>query len=700
MKRILILFLLLSTNRSYAQAELDQLYANLENAKSENEKCDLYNEIALIVVNSDPEQAREYATKALQSAEKANYKDGMGFAYYNYGNINYYLDEYEEGKKNLGEAKKIFEGTGNEKGLGYVFNTSGEILTLEGAYGDALTNLFEALKHFEKIKDNVGLARVNNNIGLIHYYQKNYEEALKYFNQALVTADETRVGDASLYIGRVFIEKNNYTEAETYLKKALEIGVKNEDNYIISDCYYLLGRIDAFYGESEKAMDEFQKSMALKEQLEDGQGIALCSIHIGNLYLNQKDAAKARNYFYRAITLAKEIGIREELKDAYLGLSNAYHYEQQFDSAFFYLDLHNEVFNELLSEEASKKLAKLEASLESQRREAQIESERKLQEYTRKVIVYSGIAIIFVLLVVAYMMYNRYRLKQKANEQLQSYNDQLKQFNDEITHQKEIIEEKNRDIMDSIRYAKRIQEAILPAHDLMSAHIRDFFVLYRPKDIVSGDFYWSLPIQENGRNKILFAAVDCTGHGVPGAFVSIVGYNGLNRAVKEFHLYEPSKILDKLTELVEDTFKQQGSSNIKDGMDITLCSLEYLDNETAVLKFAAANNPLWIFRNGTEWEEVKADKQPIGAFDDRKPYTQHEFILSKGDTFYIFSDGYPDQFGGDKGKKYKYSKFRDYLQAIIPHNMEKQKELLSEEIVAWTGDLEQVDDQCVIGIRI
>lgn len=694
-----IFFLLLGIQLQ-AQPELDVLFKKLESASGDKEKCEILNDISLFVVNSDPEQSRDYAKQALSLAEKINFTEGKGFAYYNLGNVNYYIDEYEEGLANLKTAESLFKECGSEKGLGYVFNTRGEIQTLEGEYGDALNSLFEALSKFEKIKDNVGLARVNNNIGLIHYYQKNYDEALKYFNQALVTADEPRVGDASLYIGRVYIEQNNYSEAEKYLSKALEIGKKNEDNYIISDSYYLLGRIDAFYGEHEKAYTHFTESIELKKSLEDEQGIALCSIHLGNLLLGQNKVEDAGHYFYDAIRLAQSIGVREELKDAYLGISNVYNYKKQYDSAYHYLNLHNEVQNELLSEEASKKLAQLEASLDAQRQEALFEADRQMQAYNKKVMIYAGLAVIAVLLVFAYLMFNRYRMKQKANEQLQK-------FNDEIVQQKHIIEEKNRDIMDSIKYAKRIQEAILPSNEIMAAYLKDFFVMYRPKDIVSGDFYWALPIEENGKKKLLFASVDCTGHGVPGAFVSIVGYNGLNRAVKEYKLHQPAAILDKLNELVEETFRQQGTGNIKDGMDISLCSVEYMPDGSMELIFAAANNPLWIFRNGTQWEEIKADKQPIGAYLDRKPFKQHVIQLSKGDSMYIFSDGYADQFGGNDvttraggGKKYKYSKMRDFIIAMQQEPMPVQQQKLTEEILRWTGELEQVDDQCVIGLRV
>ena len=680
--------LFLSHPGAIAQEDLLQ---KLNSATGE-EKCDLLNELSLYVVNNDPAEAREYARQAYDLSKELNYKKGSGFALYNLGNVNYYLDEYEEGIENLDEAERIFKEISDESGLGYVANTLGEIHTLTGRYGEALPALFDALSHFQKAEDEVGLARVNNNIGLIHYYQRNYDEALEYFNQALLTADETRIGDASLYIGRVYIDQDNYSEAQKYLEKALAIGEKNEDNYIISDCKYLLGRIDAFYGETDQALEKFLSAIELKIELEDGQGIALCSIHIGNLYLSRKDATKAKEYFYKARSIALDIGVKEELKEANLGLSNSYHFLSQHDSAYFYLNEHNKIQHELLSEEASKKLAELQASLAAQKREAEIEAEKKLEAFSKKVMIGSGIAIILVLIVFAFIMYNRYRMKQKANEQ-------LAKFNSEIKLQRDIIEEKNRDILDSIKYAKRIQEAILPTTEILNRSLNEHFVFYRPKDIVSGDFYWALDVESSGSKKSLFAVVDCTGHGVPGAFVSIVGYNGLNRAVKEYGLTEPAAILDKLNLLVEETFRQQGNNSIKDGMDITLCSMEIV-NDKVVTKFAAANNPLWIIRNDGSCDEFKADKQPIGAYIDRKPFTQHEITVSQGDTLYLFSDGFADQFGGEKGKKYKYARMKEFFISIHRRSVGEQRELLNSEIESWMNDNEQLDDMCIIGVKI
>jgi serine phosphatase RsbU (regulator of sigma subunit)/ligand-binding sensor domain-containing protein len=259
----------------------------------------------------------------------------------------------------------------------------------------------------------------------------------------------------------------------------------------------------------------------------------------------------------------------------------------------------------------------------------------------------------------------------------------------ELRTQKEIVEEKNREILDSINYAKRIQSAILPTDKIVKEYLKDSFILYKPKDIVAGDFYW----MEHKEGKILFAAADCTGHGVPGAMVSVVCNNALNRSVREHGLSNPGKILDKTREIVIEEF-EKSDEEVKDGMDIALCSLK-----GNILEYAGAHNPLWIIRNG-EIIQTKGDKQPVGEFYKNEPYTTHTFELQKGDTFYIFSDGYVDQFGGEKGKKFKSKSFRELLLTIQDKSMEEQRKLIDDTFESWKGNLEQVDDVCVIGVRI
>nr|MBA3705642.1 SpoIIE family protein phosphatase [Bacteroidota bacterium] len=265
----------------------------------------------------------------------------------------------------------------------------------------------------------------------------------------------------------------------------------------------------------------------------------------------------------------------------------------------------------------------------------------------------------------------------------------------EIAEQKKLIEEKNNDITASIRYAKRIQVAILPPDDYVKNYLPKTFVLFKPKDIVSGDFYWL----SDKKDKILFAAVDCTGHGVPGAFMSIVGHNLLDQIVAEQKLTRPSEILDALNKSVSDTLRQTHTDDhVKDGMDIALCAY---DRNTKEFEYAGAFNPMWLIRNG-ELIETKADKFPIGnlKIGEQKKFTNHSFALIPGDTLYIFSDGFADQFGGPNGKKLKYSVFKNMLLSIQHLSMEEQGIYLDKAIEDWKGKLEQVDDILVIGTRL
>ena len=271
--------------------------------------------------------------------------------------------------------------------------------------------------------------------------------------------------------------------------------------------------------------------------------------------------------------------------------------------------------------------------------------------------------------------------------------DKVLERTQEIQHQKEMVEEKNREIVDSINYALRLQQAIIPPIDKIKEKFPDSFVLFKPKDIVSGDFYW----MDVKGNAVSIAVADCTGHGVPGALVSVVGANSLNRCVKEFGLKKPSSILDKLRELIVETF-EMSNHEVKDGMDISFIQF---DPERRKAQWTGANNPLWILRHdGNEIEEIKADKQPIGKFEHAKPFTNHEIDVQPGDCLYLFTDGFADQFGGEKGKKLKAAVMRDLFISMKDVPMETQKTKINKAFEDWKNLLEQVDDVCVMGIRI
>jgi len=333
------------------------------------------------------------------------------------------------------------------------------------------------------------------------------------------------------------------------------------------------------------------------------------------------------------------------------------------------------------------------------RNNGQTEGETVLFSFTvlppwyRSTASYFGYTSIFILFASVITWRLRRRQKLKLETEVNNATSEIREQKNVVEKEKEHIQEAHKEVTDSIAYAKRIQRAILPSERLVKEYLKESFVLYKPKDIVAGDFYWLEILDKN----ILFAAADCTGHGVPGALVSVICNGALNRSVREFGLSDPGMILDKAREIVIQEF-EKSEEEVKDGMDISLCSMS---SDLTHLSWAGANNPIWIIRKGSPIvDELKANKQPIGKYSEPKPFTTHTIQLHKGDTIYIFTDGYQDQFGGEKGKKFKPSGLKQLLISIQSESMERQKELIDDTFKNWVGNLEQIDDVCIIGVRI
>lgn len=317
-----------------------------------------------------------------------------------------------------------------------------------------------------------------------------------------------------------------------------------------------------------------------------------------------------------------------------------------------------------------------ELLVEKKEKESLLLFEQKQKKYLLVIITF--VILLTILSFFAYLRQNKMRklLNQQKNE---------------VEKQKQIVDEKQKEIIESISYAKRLQDAILPPKEFVNTQLKNNFIYYQPKDIVAGDFYWA----EKVNDLFYIAAADSTGHGVPGAIMSLVCSNALNRTIKEFELTETGKILDKTRELVIETF-EKNSDNVKDGMDISLLCI---DSKSRTIFWSGANNPLWYIQ-GNELKEIKADKQPIGKTDQPKPFTTHKIEYKENTTFYLFTDGLADQFGGPNGKKFKYKQFSDLLLKNNSLTMEAQAKIVYEAFSDWKGDKEQVDDVCVIGIKI
>ncbi|MFT7615029.1 MAG: serine phosphatase RsbU (regulator of sigma subunit) [Parvicellaceae bacterium] len=471
---------------------------------------------------------------------------------------------------------------------------------------------------------------------------------------------------------------SNTQDLLTLIKDGVDADLKAEDLVELLDEYTQM--IDQIEAQKEEIIDQTAElRMLISEAQTKQKQIALQQLELeqkeSEIELSQEELAtiSARNKKQQQQLAQTELELVGEM--ASLDSIHTLLAEKQ---STFALELEKQ--EEMLRIKKGQ-IAENEYTIESQMNTIDVKEQ---QIETQQWLIWFGIIVLFGILGIVFLIYRNYRNKKKANAQLESKNKIIEE-------QKAIVEERNREVMDSINYAKRIQEAILPKASLVDKLLPEHFILYKPKDIVAGDFYW---LEEVGKT-VIFAAADCTGHGVPGAMVSVVCNNAMNRAVREFKLTVPGEILDKTRELVIEQFAE-GNEDVKDGMDIALCSLE--GNK---LKYAGANNSLWVIRKGSEEvEEIKATKQPIGKVDVVAPFETHEIELNKDDSIYLFTDGYVDQFGGEKGKKFKSKTFKQLLISIQDGDLESQKSVIDESFEAWRGDLEQVDDVCVIGVRM
>ncbi len=592
--------------------------------------------------------------------------------------------------------------TENFKGMCITLGNIGEIYASLKDYKNAKKYYAKSKKIAKKYDNPRQLARTLTHLGLLHSLQQDYDSAMVYYRLAL----------------NICI-KNNFPEIAT--------GYNN-----IAKIYYRKGKIDSSYYLQ-------QKSLRYAEKFQNWGIMVYSYCNIGTMEKDNGNYRKAKKYYEKAYHLVLKMNELNDKPKCLALLSEVNEHLGSYKLALAQYQEMTAINDSIFNASKSKEIGKLEASYEYEKQktiddaknEKLVAVEKQKKEKQEIMTISTGIVLALVVIFLIFI-FNRLQITKKQRNL--------------IKNQKEIVEEKQQEILDSITYAKRIQSAILPPQKVVKEYLQNSFILYKPKDIVAGDFYWmesserytelvstsnncsQKQVQPNKRT-VLFAACDCTGHGVPGAMVSVICNNGLNRAVREHHITDPGKILDKTREIVIQEF-EKSEEDVKDGMDIALCSLE--DNlpfegkkSGMILKYAGANNPLWIVRKLTSEPhsklvsssihqetkkqvqddnyilyEVKPNKQAIGKVDNPQPFTTHTFKLQKGDTIYIFSDGYVDQFGGEKGKKLKARAFRDLLLSVQNKAMEEQKNIINKKFENWKGNLEQIDDVCIVGVRI
>lgn len=636
------------------------------------------------------------------------YKQKLSFANNNLGIIFMYQSKYEKAIEHYNECLRLSEEIGEKQKIAAAFNNLGVLYYRQGNLKLAIDYYLKGLKKLEEVDNKDGVAGALNNIGNIYKEIGDLDEARSYYQKSLAISEKIGnknwAGVSYNSLGEIYLKEGDYETTLEYCKKSIELNEAIGNLQGKASAIANIGSVYLQQGNVEKAIEQFKLSIEMMRSAGDQRGEALSLDNLGKAYFQKGNFSEAIKYSLQSLKLSQSIGKLMESSLAAKSLYDAYKKTNNYKSALemyeLYISLRDSVRNEentrtIIQKQfqydydkktLSDSIKNLEADkvrrAESAKEKAESANQRQQKMY---LFIGLGIAILFGIFI-----YNRFEVTKKQKIIIEEQKSKVSLAYDEL-------EEKNKEILDSITYAKRIQGAILPSKKIVKEHLQESFILYKPKDIVAGDFYWmeSFDKSSDANNIILFAACDCTGHGVPGAMVSVVCHNALNRSVREYGLRIPGEILDKTRSIVIQEF-EKSDEEVKDGMDISLCALNLKES---ILYWAGANNPLWIIRN-SELIEYKPDKQPIGKYADAKPFATQKIQLQKNDCLYIFTDGYADQFGGEQGKKYKAAKMKSLLLSIHTQPMEAQSVIINANFEQWKGNLEQVDDICMIGVKI
>ena len=575
---------------------------------------------------------------------------------------------------------------------------------LKARYSDAMGHYLKSLKLFESINFIKGVASASQNIGIVYADQGKLPMANKYYLQAaeLYKKAGHKKGLAACYnnIAVIYSLSNNISKALEYHFLALKMREELQDSMGIASSYGGLAVQYAALKDYKKAIEYNAKEIEISTRLGNERDLATTYNNIGDSYYNFGNLTKAKEYFLKGIELAKSNEDYFALNDLYFNLAALYEKTGAYKEAVAIQKDFIDTRDSLFKIQSMDKVIEMESQYQNEKKElllqkqsVEIDAKQKENEAKNRLLLYSSIGLI-IIAVFAFFAFKNFLTVRKANVVIQQQKQNLEIKNVEISQQKELVEHKQKEIIDSINYARRIQQAVLTGEEVWNKVSKEHFILFKPKDIVSGDFYWAYNTP-NGRS--VFALADCTGHGVPGGFMSMLGNSFLNEIVVDNKIFKASEILNKLREKIIGALEQKGHSEQKDGMDISLCVWNKMDN---TLEFAGANNPLWIL-SGNELMEYKANKMPIGTYvGETAPFTSHQIQLKKNDLIYLITDGFADQFGGPKGKKFKYKPLQELLVAYQQESMLIQKEQLAKAINEWKLDYEQVDDISLIGIKV
>ncbi len=593
----------------------------------------------------------------------------------------------EENRKALEyylQAKEKYESIDSLKSAALLYADIGVIYFLMGEYDKATDAYMEGLKSAEKFNNKKSLARCYQNMGMLYTEIGDNNRALKYYNKALklsyeIPDNKTNIAGILQNLGCEYSVQGQPDSAISFYKKSLSIFKELNETVKIAITYNNLGVLYEQMDYSDSTIANYKKALDIFYEIDYKRGISISLYNIGQTYRNIGEYNLALDYVYQGLKMAEEINLKKQIQNSYHELSGIYEEKGDFEKSHEYMVLAYNWKDTLFTIEQANQITELETKYETEKKEQHILlQETKLKQTKLRNIALSGISILGIVLTL--IIYINLRNKKKLNSQLRDMNQQLAYRHQQFTN--------------SITYASFIQAAILPPLDHFKEFFPETFVLFRPKDSVSGDFYW---ITKRGQ-EIMLAIADCTGHGVPGAFMSMLGMTFLNEIINNSGEKDTGKTLDILRERIIDALRQKNKLNdTRDGMDIALCSIN-MENKT--LKYSGAYLPIFIATKG-QFIKLEPNRMPIGYHNLRKGhFISQNYQLQKDDVIYIYTDGLPDQCGGDKNKKFSSRQLNEILKQNCNLPLEEQKKSVEKALTDWMVQKEQIDDITLVGLKI
>ncbi len=610
--------------------------------------------------------------------------------------------QYEKAISLCQHAKRTSDSLHFKFGMQSALNIMGNCYIDKGDVKKALECHLQVLKLREEMGLKKGIGYTNLNLGNIYFRLGENENALKSYTRCMEilgsVGDSTGVATSLANSASIYSNMAQPQKAEEYFLRSLGIRQRMGNTDGIAEIYSNLSVVFMDNHQYKKALEYAFKTLDLYGEEGNKLGKAISYSNIGDIYEHMNDYTNAIKYQEIALNMGKEMKSLFMMQIAYQLLAVVHAKKGDYKNALYNYEMYSHTTDSMMNSENSKLIAEMQTQFETEKKQKEIEllqkdnsirelqiSEQAANINRQRMVIYSVVGGLVLIVVLVFYIFKSYREKKKINEGLEKKNH-------EINEQRNQIGEKNQLITDSIDYAKSIQQAILPSDETISRILPGSFVLFAPKDIVSGDFYW---VREIEKEKVLVACVDCTGHGVPGAFMSVMAFNMLENIVADKKLVQPSLILDKLNSLVRETLHQESeTTSAKYGMDISLILLDRKDQK---IQFSGAHNSLCLVRKG-ELSELKADKTTIGMA--REKFLNYEISVQKNDMLYMFTDGYADQKGGIDNKKIFATDLKKMLLAISQKEVADQKEVLLANFNKYKGAKEQIDDVLMIGIRV